>query len=134
MNGRRRNGASSPSTAAAMPDRAVSPWTAAEPPRTTPTIADEYADLLRYLSPAQRRGMISRLTQGYYEDWRPSRPEVADLVAVELGVLTWEGAAQRHRQRLSGAEPESITPQIRAWYRDRALARRLPRGAVDTRR
>lgn len=122
------------STAAAMSAHPVSPWPAVESPHAIPTIADDYADLLRYLSPAQRRGMISRLTVGYYEDWRPSRAEVADLVAVELGVLTWEGAAQRHRQRLSGSEPDSITPQIRAWYRERALARRQPRAGVDARR
>lgn len=129
MNGRWRG--ESPSATAHRP---VSPWPAVETAPAIPTIADDYADLLRYLSPAQRRGMISRLTVGYYDDWRPSRAEVADLVAVELGVLTWEGAAQRHRQRLSGDDPESITPQIRAWYRDRALARRQPRTGVDARR
>ncbi len=133
MNGQRRGG-SALSAGPATAHRPVSPWPIVEAGPSTPTIADDYADLLRYLSPAQRRGMISRLTVGYYEDWRPGRAEVADLVAVELGVLTWEGAAQRHRQRLSGDEPDSITPQIRAWYRERALARRQHRGGVDTRR
>lgn len=133
MNGQRRGG-SALSAGPATAHRPVSPWPIVEAGPSTPTIADDYADLLRYLSPAQRRGMISRLTVGYYEDWRPGRAEVADLVAVELGVLTWEGAAQRHRQRLSGDEPDSITPQIRAWYRERALARRQHRGGVDARR
>jgi hypothetical protein len=55
----------------------------------TPTIADNYADLLQPLNPQQRRAMILRLTYGFYapaatrKGWRPSRIEMADLVAVE---------------------------------------------------
>ena len=45
---------------------------------------DRFADLLAPLSPRRRRGLIARLSQGYYEGWRPSRAEVAALVAQEL--------------------------------------------------
>jgi hypothetical protein len=51
---------------------------------STPNIADRFADLLAPLSPRRRRGLIARLSQGYYEGWRPSRAEVAALVAQEL--------------------------------------------------
>jgi len=40
--------------------------------------------LLAPLSIRRRRGLIARLSVGYYEGWRPSRAEVADLVAQEL--------------------------------------------------
>jgi hypothetical protein len=39
--------------------------------------------MLQPLNPQQRRAMIVRLTYGFYEGWRPSRIEMADLVAVE---------------------------------------------------
>jgi hypothetical protein len=54
------------------------------PRSAPPNIADRYADLIAQLSPRRRRGMIARLSQGYFEGWRPSRDEVADLVAQEL--------------------------------------------------
>jgi len=50
----------------------------------TPSIADRFADLLEPLSERRRRGLIARLSVGYYEGWRPSRAEVAELVAQEL--------------------------------------------------
>ncbi len=65
----------------------------------TPTIADYYADLLRPLDNQQRRAIILRLTYGFYEGWRPSRQEMADLVAVELGTLSIEEAVRRQDQR-----------------------------------
>jgi len=51
---------------------------------STPNIADRFADLLAPLSTRRRRGLIARLSVGYYEGWRPSRAEVAELVAQEL--------------------------------------------------
>jgi hypothetical protein len=51
---------------------------------TPPNIADRFADLLAPLSTRRRRGLIARLSVGYYEGWRPSRAEVAELVAQEL--------------------------------------------------
>ena len=71
----------------------------------TPTIADPFADLLATLSVRSRRAIVHRLTEGFYEGWRPSRGEIADLVAVELGLLTVEESMQRQRQRNSGARP-----------------------------
>ena len=50
----------------------------------TPSIADRFEDLLAPLSARRRRGLIARLSVGYYEGWRPSRAEVAELVAQEL--------------------------------------------------
>ena len=44
--------------------------------------------------------MILRLTYGFYEGWRPSRNEMADLVAVELGTLSAEDALRRQQRRL----------------------------------
>ena len=61
-----------------------SPIRRVDAPSATPNIADRFADLLAPLSPRRRRGLIARLSQGYYEGWRPSRAEVADLVAQEL--------------------------------------------------
>jgi hypothetical protein len=56
------------------------------PPGTgsTPSIADRFADLLAPLSNRRRRGLIARLSVGYYEGWRPTRAEVTELVAEEL--------------------------------------------------
>jgi hypothetical protein len=79
------------------------------PDATAPrNIADEYRDLMCYLTAAQRRGLTSRLATGYYEGWRPSRDELADLVAVELGVLTVEESSERMRARRRGKSPASI--------------------------
>lgn len=52
-------------------------------PRTAPpgNIADPYADLLSFLDEPQRKGMIALLAVGYYDGWRPSREELADLVS-----------------------------------------------------
>jgi len=69
------------------------------PPSRTPTIADKYVDLLRPLNTQQRRAMILRLTFGFYDGWHPSRIEMADLVAVELGTLSTEEAQRRQQQR-----------------------------------
>lgn len=52
-------------------------------PSDTPNIADRFADLLAQLSPRRRRGFIARLSQGYYEGWRPSRAEVEELITRE---------------------------------------------------
>jgi hypothetical protein len=54
-----------------------------QPPQV-PSIADRFEDLLAPLSARRRRGLIARLSVGYYEGWRPSRAEVAELVAQEL--------------------------------------------------
>ena len=52
------------------------------------SIADRYEDLLATLDDGPRRGLIHRLSVGYYEGWRPSREEVANLIARETGRIT----------------------------------------------
>jgi len=66
------------------PSHHSSPLRRVDPHPATPNIADRFADLLAPLSPRRRRGLIARLSQGYYEGWRPTRAEVAALVTQEL--------------------------------------------------
>lgn len=89
-----------------------------------PGIADRFADLLRPLSEAQRRGLIARLSVGYYEGWRPSRAEIADLVALELGILSFDECLQRERQRKAGSEPVEITEFVLSTHRSNQAASR----------
>jgi len=77
------------------------------------SIADHYGDLLDFLDDdRQRLGWIHRLVEGYYDGWRPSRSEVADLIAVDLGVLTIDEAARRHDRRTSGHFVSNIRPML----------------------
>lgn len=62
-------------------------------PRPVASIADPYLDLLQGLSYGQRQGLVQRLATGYYDGWRPSRIQVAELIAGEGGWLT---DAERH--------------------------------------
>jgi len=88
-------------------------------PSRTPTIGDKYADLLRPLNNRQRRAIVLRLTFSFYEGWRPSREEMADLVAVELDTLNADEAWRRqrlralstsgHRGRGPSMSPEGLT-------------------------
>ena len=64
-----------------QPTRAVAPVRRSG---STPSIADIYADLLQPLNERQRKGVIARLSVGYFEGWRPTRQEMAQLVAHEL--------------------------------------------------
>ena len=52
----------------------------------TPTIADQYSGLLDDLTPGQRRGLIAKLSVGYYEGWRPTRAQLARHIQDEFGV------------------------------------------------
>ena len=52
----------------------------------TPTIADQYSGLLDNLTPGQRRGLIAKLSVGYYEGWRPTRAQLARHIQDEFGV------------------------------------------------
>jgi hypothetical protein len=65
----------------------------------TPNIADRFADLLEPLDDRKRRGMISWIAIRFYDGWRPSRDEIADLVAVELGTLSLTDCIERQRNR-----------------------------------
>jgi len=78
----------------------------------TPTIADPYLDLLKLLSERQRRAIIVQLTIGYYDGWRPSRSEIADLGAVELNLMTVDLCVQRQRLPNAGGVPPSITNKL----------------------
>ncbi|MEP6560695.1 MAG: hypothetical protein ABJD68_06405 [Nakamurella sp.] len=86
--------------------------------RRTPNIADRYADLLATLSQRQRHAIIVRLTTGFYEGWHPSRSEIADLVAVELGLLTIEESLERQRLRNRGKQPPDYSTLILARNRN----------------
>jgi hypothetical protein len=55
--------------------------------------------------------MIAWLAVGYYDGWRPARQEVADLVAIELGLLTIDDYIERkHQRRLAAATVTDLTP------------------------
>ena len=54
--------------------------------RPPPHISDRYADLLRTAVRTTTPSHHSQLTIGFYEGWRPSRAEMAELVAAELGI------------------------------------------------
>ncbi|MET0966302.1 MAG: hypothetical protein ABWZ02_07905, partial [Nakamurella sp.] len=58
------------------------------PIRPASSIADNYCDLLSQLDEGKRRGMIHRLSVGYYEGWQPSREELSALVDFELGRIS----------------------------------------------
>lgn len=51
-------------------------------------VADPFHDLLSVLEDGPRRGFVQRLATGYYEGWRPTRAQVANLVAREMGRIT----------------------------------------------
>jgi len=53
-----------------------------------PSIADQYFGLLDELTPGQRRGLIARLSVGYYDGWRPTRVQLARHIRNEFGVTT----------------------------------------------
>jgi len=73
-----------------------------------PSITDPYADVLNVLSPQARRGLIAQLAVGYYDGWRPGRAEVADLVAVKLGILNVDECERRKQLRDSGYQISDI--------------------------
>jgi hypothetical protein len=85
---------------------------ASNQPVPQPSIADRYSDLLELLDRHQRQGLIVRLTVGYYDGWRPSRSEVADLVAVTLKIMTIEESLQRQRIRNAGGKPPNIADRL----------------------
>jgi len=81
---------------------------------TPPSIADDLRDLLELLTPPKRKGMIAYLSVRYYDGWRPSRLEVADLIAVELGLLSFDDYVQRkNRRRAAEGTVRDIIPMIK---------------------
>ena len=97
----------------ATEERSVEYWQPARQKPSTPSITDGIADLLDLLDTRKRRGMIAWLAVGYYDGWRPGRQEVADLVAIELGLLTIDDYIQRkHQRRVATATVTDLTPLI----------------------
>jgi hypothetical protein len=90
-----------------------------DPARGKPaSIADAFEDLLRPLSPRARRRVLLQLTHGYYDGWRPTRQELADVIAVELGILGVDESMARQRMRRRGQVPaEDILTRILNYHR-----------------
>lgn len=77
-----------------------------------PHINDKYKDLLELLSQRQRRAITSQLTVGFYEGWRPSRGEIAELVAAELGIITIDELLDAQRRRKRGQPGTDLTEYL----------------------
>jgi hypothetical protein len=71
----------------------------------TRNIADPFLDLLSELDDGPRMGMVQRLATGYYDGWRPTRTELANLIARETGRMT---EAEYLYFRRSQNVPESL--------------------------
>ena len=52
-----------------------------------PSIADQYSGLLDDLTASQRRGLIAKLANGYYDGWRPTRAQLIRHLWNEYGVI-----------------------------------------------
>jgi hypothetical protein len=105
-------------------DDRVGMWTAAATGKCKRLRNNAHVSSSVQLSDAQRRGLIARLSVGYYEGWRPSRAEIADLVALELGILTVDECLQRERQRKADSEPVEITEFVLSTHRRNQAASR----------
>ncbi len=84
---------------------------------STGRITDRYESVLRLLPPARRRSYELRLAHGFCEGWRPTRSELTDEVAVELGLISWTDADTRRRNRRLGHPVSDLTPLVQAWAR-----------------
>lgn len=51
-----------------------------------PNITDQYSGLLNDLTADQRRGLVAKLSTGYYDGWRPTRAELTTYIQREFGV------------------------------------------------
>ena len=95
----------------ATEESSVEYWQPGRQRPRTPSITDGIEDLLDLLDTRKRRGMIAWLAVGYYDGWRPARQEVADLVGIELGLLTIDDYIQRkHQRRVAAATVTDLTP------------------------
>lgn len=75
------------------------------------SIADPFQDMLAALDEGARRGFVQRLADGYYEGWRPTRAEVASLLALETGQISEAEYLALHRtpsQREGAADASEI--------------------------
>lgn len=117
-------GTGSPGSSPDKPPEVPPDWAPpARPPSvrqlSTKNIADSFADLLKPLSRQRRRGIIAQLSVGFYEGWRPTREEIAELVAVELGTLSVDDHLERQRCRTR----DQLDRTARAALRMRGLDR-----------
>jgi len=69
-----------------------------------PNIAHPYADVLRFLDEPRRRGGITLLAVGFYDGWRPTHHEVAQIVRSHC-----TGEARRSLDRYLQNGPDSPT-------------------------
>lgn len=49
---------------------------------------ERFPDLFAGLTDDQASGITNALANGYLEGWQPTREQVADLIAVELGQIS----------------------------------------------
>jgi hypothetical protein len=49
-------------------------------------ITDQYFGLLDDLTSSQRRGLIAKLSNGYYDGWQPTRAQLIRYIQNEFGV------------------------------------------------
>ena len=82
------------------PSRSQQPTAAPAPPN----IADPYADVLRFLDEPRRRGVITLLAVGFYDGWRPTHHEVAQIVRSHC-----TGEARRSLDRYLRSRPDAPT-------------------------
>lgn len=84
-------------------------------------ITDRYESVLRLLPPGRRRSYLLRLTHGFCDGWRPSRSELTDEVAAELGLISWAEVDTRRRERRLGRRVADLTPLVQSWARSHGL-------------
>lgn len=96
------------------------------------TVTTAFDDLLNLLPPPRRRGMVSWLAARYYNGYQPGRPEIADLVALELGALTVDQTIvrQQERERLGPDAVSDIIPAVRALPRRPGLSPHSVKGRL----
>lgn len=78
--------------------------------RHTRNVADPFQDLLSVLDDGPRRGFVQRLATGYYEGWQPTRAQVANLIAREMGRITEDEYVALLRVPNSQQEPRQDPP------------------------
>lgn len=84
-------------------------------------ITDRYESVLRLLPPSRRRSYLLRLTHGFCEGWRPSRSELTDEIAADLGLISWTEVDARRRRRRLGHRVSDLAPMVHSWARSHGL-------------
>ena len=55
-----------------------------------PSITDQYTGLLDDLTAGQRRGLIAKLSNDFYDGWRPTRAQLVEYLQNVYGVTPRE--------------------------------------------